>query len=151
MERLHRNQRGLFQELVSVNVQRIVARELMDDSVESLAELEGNLSDIEFANAMFGGSAPVLRAVRASDARTVLDVGCGSADIPLALVRDAERHGKVLDVTALDRSEQMLEIARRRTHEHPRLHFVAAAGESLPFDAESFDIVTCNLALHHFE
>ena len=132
-------------------MQRIVARELMDDPVESLAELEGNLSDIEFANAMFGGSAPVLRAVRASDARTVLDVGCGSADIPLALVRDAERRGKVLDVTAVDHSEQMLEIARRRTHAHPRLHFVAAAGESLPFDAESFDIVTCNLALHHFE
>jgi SAM-dependent methyltransferase len=151
MERLHRNQRGLFQELVSVNVQRIVARELMDDPVESLDELEGNLSDIEFANAVFGGSAPVVRAVRESAALTVLDVGCGSADIPLALVRDAERRGKSLEVTALDHSAQMLEIARRRTNAHPRLHFVIASGEALPFEAGAFDVVTCNLALHHFE
>jgi ubiquinone/menaquinone biosynthesis C-methylase UbiE len=132
-------------------VQRVVARELMDDPVDSPAELEGNLADIEFANAVFGGTAPVARIVRESEARTVLDVGCGSADIPLALVRDAESRGAALDVTALDRSEQMLEIARRRTHAHPRLHFVAADGASLPFADGSFDIVTCNLALHHFE
>jgi ubiquinone/menaquinone biosynthesis C-methylase UbiE len=123
----------------------------MDDPVESLDELEGNLSDIEFANAVFGGSAPVVRAVRESGAQTVLDVGCGSADIPLALVRDAERRGNPLEITALDRSAQMLEIARRRTHAHPRLHFVVASGEALPFEAGTFDVVTCNLALHHFE
>jgi len=123
----------------------------MDDPVDSLAELEGNLSDIEFANAVFGGTAPVVRIVRETGARTVLDVGCGSADIPLALVRDAQRRGGDLDVTALDHSEQMLEIALRRTNAHPRLHFVAADGASLPFAAGSFDVVTCNLALHHFE
>ncbi|GAC1428019.1 MAG: class I SAM-dependent methyltransferase [Candidatus Velthaea sp.] len=132
-------------------MRRIVARELMDDPVESLAELEANLTDIEFANAVFGGTAPVLREVRRSGARTLLDVGCGSADIPLALVRDAQRRGVQLDVTALDRNEAMLAIARRRSGGHPRLHFVAADGAQLPFADGAFDVVTCNLALHHFE
>lgn len=132
-------------------MQRIVARELMDAPVDSPSELEANLADIEFANAAFGGTRPVLREVRRLGARSVLDVGCGSADIPLALVRDAERRGADVEVTALDRSEQMLEIARRRTGAHPRLRFVAADAAALPFADGAFDVVTCNLALHHFE
>jgi len=132
-------------------VQRIVAREIMDDPVESLRELEGNLRDIAFSNAVFGGVAPVLRAVREARARTVLDVGCGAGDIPLALVRAAERSGTELRVTCLDRSEQMLSIARKMTAAHPDLHFVHGEGEALPFADASFDVVTCNLALHHFE
>ena len=61
----------------------------MDDPIESLAELEANLADIEFANRIFGGVAPVLREVRRCGADTLLDVCCGSADVPLAIVRDA--------------------------------------------------------------
>src|SRR5438309_1342490 len=56
----------------------------MDDPVDSLAELEANLRDIERANRFFGGVTPIVRAVVDARARTVLDVGCGSADIPLA-------------------------------------------------------------------
>jgi len=123
----------------------------MDDPVESLRELEGNLRDIAFSNAVFGGVAPVLRAVRESQARTVLDVGCGSGDIPLALVRAAERSGTHVSVTCLDRSEQMLAIAQKMTAAHPDLHFVHGEGEALPFPDASFDVVMCNLALHHFE
>ena len=132
-------------------MQRVIARELMDDPPDSLIELEANLADIEFANARFGGAAPVLREVRRADARNVLDVGCGSADIPLALVREAATRGVQLAVTALDHSEDMLAIARRRTGGHPQLHFVRGEGQTLPFEAASFDVVTCNLALHHFE
>ncbi len=65
-------------------MKRIVALELMDTPVDSLAELEANLVDIEFANRAFGGIGPVLREVRRSGGRTLLDVCCGSADVPLA-------------------------------------------------------------------
>jgi SAM-dependent methyltransferase len=130
---------------------RVVARELMDDPVESLAELVANLRDIERANRWLGGTAPVVRAVFGTGAQSVLDVGCGSGDIPLALVRRAERGGRALEVTCLDHSAQMLAIARERTNAHPRLSFVQADGASLPFPDRSFDVVTCNLALHHFE
>jgi ubiquinone/menaquinone biosynthesis C-methylase UbiE len=123
----------------------------MDDPVDSLTELEGNLRDIEFANAVFGGIAPVVRAIRRTGARSVLDVGCGSADIPLAVARDGERRGAPVAVTALDRSEQMLAIARRRTGGHRALTFVTGDGVALPFADGAFDVVTCNLALHHFE
>jgi SAM-dependent methyltransferase len=125
--------------------------ELMDRPVDDPIELEQNLTDIEFANRRLGGIAPILRALRRTGARTVLDVGSGSGDVPYALVRDGRRRGVDLRATCLDRSEAMLAIARRRTGADERLSFVCGQGERLPFDDDSFDVVTCTLALHHFE
>ncbi|HYW53055.1 MAG TPA: methyltransferase domain-containing protein [Dongiaceae bacterium] len=132
-------------------MRRTIARELMDEPVADLDELAGNLRDIAFANARLGGTAPVVRALRRLGARTVLDVGSGAGDVALALVRDAERRGVQVRVTCLDVSEQMLALARRATGAHPALEFVRGDGESLPFGGGAFDVVTCTLALHHFD
>jgi SAM-dependent methyltransferase len=126
-------------------------RELMDEPVAASAELDGNLADIAFANRWLGGIAPIVREVRRSGARTVLDVGSGRGDVAHALVRDGRRRRIDLRATCLDHSEQMLEIARRRTGGDERLTFVHGSGERLPFDDDAFDVVTCTLALHHFE
>ena len=128
---------------------RIDARELMDDPVDSPRELEGNLRDIERANRFFGGVTPIVRESERAQARTILDIGCGSADIPLALARRARSRGTRVALTCLDRSEQMLDIARGRAKADPDLHFVHADGTALPFEDQSFDAATCSLALHH--
>jgi SAM-dependent methyltransferase len=125
--------------------------ELMDHPVAEPGELERNLGDIAFANRWLGGVAPILREVRRTGARTVLDVGSGIADVPYALVRDGRRRGVDVRATCLDRSDQMIAIARRHTGGDARLTFVRGEGERLPFDDASFDVVTCSLALHHFE
>jgi ubiquinone/menaquinone biosynthesis C-methylase UbiE len=123
----------------------------MDRPVDAPDELEGNLADIAFANRWFGGLAPVCREVRRAGARSILDVGTGAGDVPQALVRDAGRRGVDVRVTCLDRSAQMIAIARRRTGNDDRLTFVQGEGERLPFADASFDVVICTLALHHFE
>jgi ubiquinone/menaquinone biosynthesis C-methylase UbiE len=123
----------------------------MDEPVADADELEANLRDIAFANARLGGTAPVVRALRRLGARRVLDVGSGAGDIPLAVVRDGARRGVQVQVTCLDRSEQMLAIARRATGPHPGLSFVRADGGALPYPDRAFDVVTCTLALHHFD
>ncbi len=125
--------------------------ELMDRPVDAPDELEQNLADIEFANRWLGGIAPIRRAVRQTGARTILDVGSGSGDVAYALVRDGRRRGVDVRATCLDRSEAMLAIARRRTGGDERLTFVCGQGERLPFGDAAFDVVTCTLALHHFE
>lgn len=120
----------------------------MDDPVDSIVELEANLRDIERANRFFGGIAPLARVLETTGAMEILDVGCGAADIPRALLYRARRHGVTLAITCLDRSEQMLEIARRR---NGGLRFVRADGDALPFEDGSFDVAMCSLTLHHVE
>ena len=122
----------------------------MDDAVDTTAELAENLHDLERANRWFGGSA-LVDAVLQTAAATVLDVGCGSADIPAALAARAHARGRALRVTCLDRSAQILAVARSRVGSDPGLEFVQANGEALPFGDGAFDVVTCSLALHHFD
>jgi ubiquinone/menaquinone biosynthesis C-methylase UbiE len=123
----------------------------MDEPVADAGELEANLRDIAFANARLGGTAPVVRALSRLGAHRVLDVGSGAGDVALALVRDGARRGVQVHVTCLDSSEQMLAIARRATASDPALSFVCADGGSLPYADAEFDVVTCTLALHHFD
>jgi SAM-dependent methyltransferase len=132
-------------------MERSTAAELMDDPAVDAAELAENFTDIERANAWFGGARPVVREVFARDARRVLDVGCGSADIPRALLAEGRRRGVPLQVVGLDRSATVLAIARERSKDEPELSFVQAEGEALPFGDGEFDVATCNLALHHFD
>jgi len=132
-------------------MERSTARELMDDPAVDAGELAENFADIERANAWFGGSRAVVREVFARDARRVLDVGCGSADIPRALLAEGRRRGRGLEVVALDRSAAVLQIARERSHGESGLQFVQAEGEALPFGDGEFDVAICNLALHHFD
>jgi len=120
----------------------------MDDPVDSLVELEANLRDIERVNRFFGGIAPLARVLETTGAIEILDVGCGAADIPRALLYRARRHGRTLAITCLDRSEQMLEIARRQ---NDSLRFVHGDGDALPFADGSFDVAMCSLTLHHIE
>lgn len=132
-------------------MRRATDRELMDELVDDVGELDANLRDITFANAAFGGVAPVLRLLRALGAQRILDVGCGAADIPRALVREGTRRGVPLTVTCLDSSEQMLAIARAAAGGEPALDFVRGDGTALPFPDASYDAVLCTLALHHFD
>ena len=138
-------------------MRRTIARELMDEPVDDAGELEANLRDIAFANAHLGGTTPVVRALRrlgerrVRGVRSVLDVGCGAADVSLAVVRDSVDRGVQLDVTCLDHSEQMLALARRAAGADPAFAFVRADGASLPFADGAFDVAICTLALHHFE
>jgi SAM-dependent methyltransferase len=129
-------------------VLRAAGRELLDDTVESIGELEENFRDIERANRWLGGLSCVEFAIRALRPQTILDVGCGSGDTAQFLARNARAQGRSLRVTCLDVSPDVLEIAQKR-HGDPDLRFVTGDGVSLPFEDASFDVAMCNLTLHH--
>jgi ubiquinone/menaquinone biosynthesis C-methylase UbiE len=138
------------------------ASEHLDGDLSNAADLAGNLRDLRRINRVFGGVSLSRRAVEAllnqagldgGRATSVLDVGTGAADIPLALIENARRRGRSITVVATDSREEVLAIAR----ESPA---VALSGDvvlrradarALPFDDRAFDIAHASMVLHHLD
>ncbi len=87
----------------------------------------------------------VVREAGLRDSQAILDVGCG----PGAAVRGAAPH--VARAVGVDRSEPMIEIARRRSRSAGNVEFAVAAAEDLPYADGEFDLVWTIHAFHHWE
>jgi len=130
----------------------------MLDGPARFADLAESLADIARLNALFGGRLVTLRQVRrllastpADRAVTVLDVGTGGADIPMALVRWARRAGRRIRILALDRDPAMLAFARRATATYPEIVLLQGDALAMPVRPGSVDLVISALTLHHLE
>lgn len=76
----------------------------------------------------------------------VLDVGCGTGTLALALVAD----NPTAAVTGIDPSPEMVQRARRKAAKAGRsVAFEIGVVEDLPFADETFDVVTSSLMWHH--
>jgi len=135
------------------------ALELLDGPLDDPVALRGNLRDLARVNRRLGGTDASRRAVdRLLDhrhgAQTMLDVGTGAADIPVALVAAAASTGRQLRVTAVDSRPEVLDAARdvnRRLATTSGVELVLGDGRSLPWPDRSFDVVHASLLLHHLE
>jgi ubiquinone/menaquinone biosynthesis C-methylase UbiE len=133
------------------------APELLDGPLEP-GLLAGNLRDLARVNRWLGGTELSWRAVQhvraglsAKSSLSLLDVGTGSADIPLALVRRASASNLRLEVTATDVRAEIVDYARRHAGAHPGLTIELTLGDALAQPPASFDIVHASLVIHHLE
>jgi ubiquinone/menaquinone biosynthesis C-methylase UbiE len=130
------------------------ARERLDEPGHDLAALDSDLTHLEDVNRWLGGRRAACGAIqpylRADAPTRILDVGCGSADVPRAIALHAARRKRQVHIVAADRSHQILDVARRRTRPNT-IRFTQADACSLPFADDAFDIVIMSLAFHHFE
>lgn len=132
--------------------------ELLDGPLEDGAALAGNLRDLRRVNRLLGGvrlSAAALDALAPSATTlTMLDVGTGAADIPLALIERWRRQGRRLSVVATDSRAEIVELARASVDGRVRsddLELRVADGRSLPFGDDAFDVVHASMVIHHVE
>jgi ubiquinone/menaquinone biosynthesis C-methylase UbiE len=132
--------------------------ELLDGALDDRAALVGNLRDLARVNKHLGGTDLSQRALEFlaidRDEVTMLDVGTGAADIPLALIDAWRRRGRRLRVLGTDRRPEVLgaavlAIPRLAATDEIELH--VADGRSLPYPDRSFDVVHTSLVVHHFE
>jgi ubiquinone/menaquinone biosynthesis C-methylase UbiE len=147
---------------------RAGAREYLDGELGDSRVLEGNLRDLRRINRLFGGLALSRHAVdavldaapTASESSTehgqvsLLDVGTGGADIPIGLIDAWRRQGRRLTVLAIDSRSEVLDAAateRPAVLATDGLTLRVADGQSLPFEADSFDVAHASLLLHHLE
>ncbi len=86
---------------------------------------------------------PLMQEIAPNRSPRILDVATGTGRMPLALLRYAGFSGQI---TGADLSMKMLAVALAKT-DSPRVDFVCAPAERLPFLDGQFDVVTCLEAL----
>jgi demethylmenaquinone methyltransferase/2-methoxy-6-polyprenyl-1,4-benzoquinol methylase len=93
-----------------------------------------------------------IRAARVDPTTKALDVCCGTGDITFLLAEAGAEQ-----VTGLDFSANMLEQARKRQAQHrdqaaaKRIRFHQGDALSLPFDDDSFDVITVSFGVRNVE
>lgn len=146
------------------DLQQVDETEQIDDPSQPLADLTTSMTDVARTNRWFGGVAATLTHVArlAKDQPSgrplrILDIGTGSADIPIAVAEWGRRRDLTIEVTAVDNLAGMLAIAKANVDGVDKdtlqggsgIRFVLAEAGRLPFAEKSFDIVTCALMFHH--
>lgn len=132
------------------------AVELLDGPLDDPVVLAGNLRDLRRINRWLGGGALSIAAIEALAAHraelTLLDVGTGGADIPLALLGWAGRRSRRLSVVGIDSRPEILAAAVQAnpaSASTDRLELHLGDGRSLPYPDRSFDVAHASLVLHH--
>ncbi len=130
-------------------MQRKVIAELLDNDLGTRAEVAQSLADLRRINNWFGGTRTTIALLRrvaheyGSRELSVLEVGAGAGDVPLAAQRALAREGVDLHVTLLDRNLSHLPACGTASIVAEALH--------LPFRNNAFDVVLSSLFAHHLE
>lgn len=134
------------------------AVELLDGPLDEPATLDGHLRDLRRINRWLGGVALSAAAIEALAAHrpafTLLDVGTGGADIPIALAGLARRRLRRVEVVGLESRPEILAAALRRrpagaAFDDIELH--VGDGRHLRYADRSFDVAHASLVLHHLD
>lgn len=128
-------------------------REKMDDPTCNPALLQATYARFGAVNRLFSGWHVLYkrflrpRMTRGGQYR-LLDIGFGGGDIPVRLIRWAQRDGAQLFVTAIDPDPRALDYARSLPPS-PQVRFEQAHSSELVARGEGFDFVVSNHLLHH--
>jgi Methyltransferase domain len=134
--------------------------ELMDDPGVERGQLDRSLRFIRGVNRRLGGTGAALGHLRrwsagwpADRTVTILDVGTGSADIPLAIARWARQAGRDVRITAVDAHPTTLALARELVGDRPEIELVEADARRLMdrYAPGEFDYAHAGMFLHHLE
>ncbi len=132
-------------------------REFLDSPDVDSQTLARNLQDIRRINALLGWRAVAVQSVakvvrqRKLRAFSLLDLASGSADMPLAIARWSRKAGLDAHIVATDISPDIVAAARKQAGGEPRVQVEQQDALDLPYTSQTFDIVLCTLALHHFD
>ena len=138
--------------------------ELLDHPGAPRAELAESLADIARLNRL-GPTRSILAAIEPFFERfdrdwrqgqpggpgplCILDVGTGSADIPVAIARWARRRDRRVSILALDVQPDVIACAAAASRGFPEVRLVAGDALRPPVRAEGVDVAICSLTLHH--
>ena len=131
-------------------MKRVPSRELLDEDLGSPEEIRDTLLDLRDINRQLGGFASMAAMLRTVAQRTrcksltFLDVAGGAGDVADSVSCDLLADGINVDASVLDRAT---------SHLNGKFSLTRVAGDALalPFADRGFDVVGCNLFLHHLQ
>jgi ubiquinone/menaquinone biosynthesis C-methylase UbiE len=132
--------------------------EWMDAPTADPAQLRRSLGYLRRINTLLGYTRATLWHLRRFGKRwrrgetiRILDVGTGSADVPRAILRLADRRGFDVWVVGVDLHADTARAALTSGPPDPRLSIVRADAVRLPFADRSFDYAITSTFLHHLD
>jgi len=138
--------------------QRSNLSEILDDPTLSGDDLIRNLEDIARINRWLGGENTLISGISTlleqhdfSRPLEIVDLGCGSGDLPRAIVRWCRRKNIPISVTAVDVNNSIIRYANSQSKDFPEIRYEAIDVFSDEFKRRRFDIVVMSLFLHHFD
>jgi len=96
--------------------------------------------DGKFVNVLYD---KVIDRVMKISPKSLLDVGCGTGNILIALSKNTN-----IKLYGLDLSEKMIEVSHNRLKDKAKLK--VGDSENLPWEDNSFEVVICNASFHHY-
>lgn len=134
--------------------ERLMETEIMDDPALEPEALAPSLTFLEITNRFLGGRSSVLTPLKkilkektGNAPVTILDVGCGGADLSREAALLCRREGISASITALDHHSKVADLARVACRSFPEI--TVREGDVMDRDLPSHDVVFASLVLHH--
>jgi ubiquinone/menaquinone biosynthesis C-methylase UbiE len=144
--------------MIFAPAQRSDQKEILDDFDCDLKELKDNLEDIAKFNSFLGTRDAILKHIKLIIAIKkpagkvkILDLCCGSADIPVFIADWARKEKIEVELLAVDIGEDIIKVACQEIIDYPEIKAVTGDAFNLPYEENSFNIVICSQAFHHFK
>lgn len=91
----------------------------------------------------------VVKSVQNQNPSTILDIATGTGDLAIAMAKATQAK-----ITGFDLSAGMLEVGKRKVSEEKldnRIEMIQGDAENMPFDDNSFDVITVAFGVRNFE
>ncbi len=132
-------------------------KEILDDFDCDFPSLKANLLDIAMFNyllktrdAILAYVKMVIETKKLTGEIKILDLCAGSADISIHIINWARKNNKNIKIDAIDIVENIIKVAKDETKSYPEITPLVLDAFNLPYEKESFDIIICSQAFHHF-
>lgn len=124
-------------------------RQQVEEMFDSISERYDFLNHVLSMNIDKGWRKQVVKIAAAENPKQILDVATGTGDLAIALTKANPEK-----ITGIDISNGMLEVGRKKIagkELSPIITLQQADSENLPFEDNSFDIVTVAFGVRNFE
>ena len=130
----------------------------MDDMELRGPQLYAALNQLHIINFWLGGYNISLRGLKLltkdlpkEQEISIADLGCGGGHTLIQKARWCRKHNIKARFMGIDANLSTIEYAREKCKSFPEISFVQADICSEEFLSEKYDILSCNLLLHHFD